>query len=174
MKRPRGYSQLPPGLGGVVVADGCGWALGIEDGEGLGVDDFWRREVDCAFILCFPPSYTPGIQVDFFRFFFPLTHETDSVMIALTQLLLLYLLVHQMELTRTPSTLSKISIWTIALMAIIDSYVFSLNVILGVVDVGHGGADGRGGGLGVWVGGFAAFAGAVIFGPVSLPLWGRS
>lgn len=106
--------------------------------------------------------------------FFPLTHETDSVMIALTQLLLLYLLVHQMELTRTPSTLSKISIWTIALMAIIDSYVFSLNVILGVVDVGHGGADGRGGGLGVWVGGFAAFAGAVIFGPVSLPLWGRS
>lgn len=92
-------------------------------------------------------------------------------MIALTQLLLLYLLVHQMELTRTPSTLSKISIWTIALMAIIDSYVFSLNVILGVVDVGHGGADGRGGGLGVWVGGFAAFAGAVIFGPVSVPLW---
>lgn len=56
-------------------------------------------------------------------------------------------------------------------MAIIDSYVFSLNVILGVVDVGHGGADGRGGGLGVWVGGFAAFAGAVIFGPVSVPLW---
>lgn len=103
--------------------------------------------------------------------FFSLTHETDSVMIALTQLLLLYLLVHQMELTRTPSTLSKISIWTIALMAIIDSYVFSLNVILGVVDVGHGGPDGRGGGLGVWVGGFAAFAGAVIFGPVSLPLW---
>lgn len=92
-------------------------------------------------------------------------------MIALTQLLLLYLLVHQMELTRTPSTLSKISIWTIALMAIIDSYVFSLNVILGVMDVGHGGPDGRGGGLGVWVGGFAAFAGAVIFGPVSLPLW---
>lgn len=107
-------------------------------------------------------------------FFFPLTHETDSVMIALTQLLLLYLLVHQMELTRTPSTLSKISIWTIALMAIIDSYVFSLNMILGVVDVGHGGPDGRGGGLGVWVGGFAAFAGAVIFGPVSLPLWRRS
>ncbi|KIR79484.1 ligase [Cryptococcus gattii EJB2] len=135
MKRPPGYSQLPPGLGGVVVADGCGWALGIEGGEGLGVDDFWRREVDY------------------------------SVMIALTQLLLLYLLVHQMELTRTPSTLSKISIWTIALMAIIDSYVFSLNMILGVVDVGHGGPDGRGGGLGVWVGGFAAFAGAVIFGP---------
>lgn len=53
-------------------------------------------------------------------------------------------------------------------MAVIDSYVFSLNVILGVINVGHGGADGRGGGMGVWVGGFAAFAGAVIFGPVSL------
>lgn len=69
MKRPPGYSQLPPGLGGVVVADGCGWALGIEGGEGLGVDDFWRREVDCAFSFCFPPLcyfVTPGIKVDFF------------------------------------------------------------------------------------------------------------
>ncbi|OXG23479.1 ligase [Cryptococcus neoformans Tu401-1] len=135
MKRPPGYSQLPPGLGGVVVADGCGWALGVDGGEGLEVDDFWRREV----------SY--------------------SVLTALTQLLLLYLLVNQMELTRTPSTLSKVSIWTIALMAVIDSYVFSLNVILGVMNVGHGGSDGNGGGMGVWVGGFAAFAGAVIFGP---------
>lgn len=53
-------------------------------------------------------------------------------------------------------------------MAVIDSYVFSLNVILGVMNVGHGGSDGNGGGMGVWVGGFAAFAGAVIFGPVSL------
>lgn len=57
MKRPPGYSQLPPGLGGVVIADGCGWALGIEDGEGLGVDDFWRREVDCA------SSFSPFVSL---------------------------------------------------------------------------------------------------------------
>lgn len=59
MKRPPGYSQLPPGLGGVVVADGCGWALGVEGGEGLEVDDFWRREVDCAFKFCFATTKSP-------------------------------------------------------------------------------------------------------------------
>lgn len=143
-----------------------GWAWMIFGGGKLIV-----RPVFPLLSLSLLHSLTDQVDCFFSIFFFPLTHETDSVMIALTQLLLLYLLVHQMELTRTPSTLSKISIWTIALMAIIDSYVFSLNVILGVVDVGHGGADGRGGGLGVWVGGFAAFAGAVIFGPVSVPLW---
>lgn len=164
MKRPPGYSQLPPGLGGVVVADGCGWALGVDGGEGLEVDDFWRREVSCTsnLLLTLTLLLLAKLIIVLPR------AKTDSVLTALTQLLLLYLLVNQMELTRTPSTLSKVSIWTIALMAVIDSYVFSLNVILGVMNVGHGGSDGNGGGMGVWVGGFAAFGGAVIFGPVSL------
>ena len=35
------------GLGGVVVADQCGWAYGIEGGTGVVIDDFWRKSVNC-------------------------------------------------------------------------------------------------------------------------------
>ncbi|KAE8537615.1 hypothetical protein D1P53_006324 [Cryptococcus gattii VGV] len=132
MKRPRGYSQLPPGLGGVVVADGCGWALGIEDGEGLGVDDFWRREVDFEFFhptaLALPSRPPNGTH----------PHPIDTL--------------QNLDMDNRPHGHHR------------------LVRVQPQRDSGSGGcrawgADGRGGGLGVWVGGFAAFAGAVIFGP---------
>lgn len=62
--------QRPPeywegiGLGGVAVADGCGWAFGIEGGKGVGVDDFWARSLNCTclyhpFFLLFVVSSIP-------------------------------------------------------------------------------------------------------------------
>ncbi|ODN80188.1 hypothetical protein L198_07845 [Cryptococcus wingfieldii CBS 7118] len=129
MNRPPGYWQTLPGLGGVVVADQCGWALGIEGGKGVPVGEFWRDGV------------------------------TYSAFATLTQLLLLTLLIHQMESTRTPSTLSKVSLWTIIIMSIADSYVFSIHVVLGIL------GEGGGGGVGMFVPGFLGLCGAVIFGP---------
>ncbi|WVQ74741.1 hypothetical protein IAR50_004346 [Cryptococcus sp. DSM 104548] len=130
MKRPPGYWEVSPGLGGVVVADQCGWALGIEGGKGIPVDEFWKSGI------------------------------TYSAFATITQLLLLILLVRQMETTRTPSTLSKVSLWTIIIMSVADSYVFSIHVVLGIL--GEGGGRGS---PGVFVPGFLGLCVAVIFGP---------
>ena len=60
LRRPSGIAmslEKPPnywegiGLGGVVVADECGWAFGIEGGTGLKIDDFWRKSVNCELFL---------------------------------------------------------------------------------------------------------------------------
>jgi hypothetical protein len=35
------------GLGGVIVAEQCGWAMGLEGGTGVRLDEFWRKSVNC-------------------------------------------------------------------------------------------------------------------------------
>jgi hypothetical protein len=35
------------GLGGVIIADQCGVAVGFEKGRGVRIDDFWRKSVNC-------------------------------------------------------------------------------------------------------------------------------
>jgi len=35
------------GLGGVIVADQCGVAIGFEKGKGVRIDDFWRKSINC-------------------------------------------------------------------------------------------------------------------------------
>ena len=35
------------GLGGVIVADQCGWAFGLEGGTGIKIDEFWDRSINC-------------------------------------------------------------------------------------------------------------------------------
>ena len=47
LDRPPGYWE-GIGLGGVVVADECGWAFGLDGGTGVKIDDFWRRSVNCT------------------------------------------------------------------------------------------------------------------------------
>ena len=56
MREPTGIKlslPTPPhywegvGLGGVLVADQCGWAFGLEGGKGVPIDDFWARSLNC-------------------------------------------------------------------------------------------------------------------------------
>jgi len=47
LTRPPHYWMVREGLGGVIVADQCGFAFGFEQGKGVGLDDFWRKSVNC-------------------------------------------------------------------------------------------------------------------------------
>jgi hypothetical protein len=123
LRHPTGILRslvVPPGywegfgLNGVAIADGCGWSFRIEGGTGLPVDQFWNMSVNCGY-LC-------------------LTVLTlDASYATLAQLAVLLLLVRQMESTRTPSTLNKVSLWTIGCMGMADSWLFSAHVIIGIM-----------------------------------------
>ncbi|KAK4685270.1 transmembrane E3 ubiquitin-protein ligase, partial [Tremellales sp. Uapishka_1] len=116
------------GLGGVAIADECGWAFGISDGAGVKLDDFWRKSVNYAAYATF------------------------------SQLLVLILLVRQMEFTRTPSTLSKVSLWTIVMMGTADSWIFSAHVVVGIMSENKTS-------LPMLVPGFLCLCTAIVFGP---------
>jgi hypothetical protein len=46
MPRPSNYWD-GIGIGGVIVADQCGVAIGFEKGKGVRIDDFWRKSINC-------------------------------------------------------------------------------------------------------------------------------
>lgn len=74
--------------------------------------------------------------------------------------MVLVLLVRQMEATRTPSTLAKVSLWTIVILGVTDSWIFSAHLVIGVM------TDNKTG-LPMLVPGFCALCTAIVFGPVS-------
>lgn len=73
---------------------------------------------------------------------------------------MLWLLVRQMEHTRTPSTLAKVSMWTIVLMGISDTWIFSAHLAIGIY------SDNKTS-LPLLVPAFLIFCTAIVFGPVS-------
>ncbi|KAL7422798.1 hypothetical protein Q5752_002094 [Cryptotrichosporon argae] len=137
LRRPTGIlASLPRppqywhglGLGGAVVSDQCGVAFELSGGKGVGIDDFWRKSINYA-------AFATACQ-----------------------LLVLVLLVRQMESTRTPSSLAKVSLWTIVMMGISDSWVFSAHVVVGIM------SDNKSS-LPMLVPGFLSLCTAVVFGP---------
>ena len=84
---------------------------------------------------------------------------SDAAFASASQLLVLLLLIRQMESTRTPSTLAKVSVWTIVMMGISDSWVFSAHVVLGIVSDNQSS-------LPLLVPGFLCLCTAIIFAPV--------
>lgn len=72
---------------------------------------------------------------------------------------MLWLLVRQMESTRTPSTLAKVSLWTIVLMGISDTWIFSAHLAIGIY------SDNKTS-LPLLVPAFLIFCTAIVFGPV--------
>ncbi|WWC92049.1 uncharacterized protein L201_007003 [Kwoniella dendrophila CBS 6074] len=126
--RPPSYWQVGKGFGGVIIADQCGWAMGIQGGEGVGIDEFWSRSINYAAFA------------------------------TISQLVVLLLLVRQMEQTRTPSALSKVSVYTIVIMSITDSWIFSAHVVVGIM------SDNKAS-LPMLVPGFMCLCTAVVFGP---------
>lgn len=67
-----------------------------------------------------------------------------------------------MESTRTPSTLAKVSLWTIAMMSIADSWIFSAHAVIGMMSENKTS-------LPMLVPSFLYLCSAVVFGPVSKP-----
>ncbi|WVQ85781.1 hypothetical protein IAT38_007948 [Cryptococcus sp. DSM 104549] len=122
------YWQAGSGPALIAVADTCGWALGVSSGKGIPIDTFWRSSISYAFYA------------------------------TLSQLVVLVLLVRQMESTRTPSTLAKVSLWGVVIMSVSDSWVFSAHVVLGIM------SDNRAS-LPMLVPGFLCLCTAVVFGP---------
>ena len=84
----------------------------------------------------------------------------DAAYATLSQLIILVLLVRQMESTRTPSSLAKVSLWTIVIMGLSDSWIFSLHVVQGIM------SDNKTS-LPMLVPGFMCLCTAIVFGPVS-------
>lgn len=85
----------------------------------------------------------------------------DATFATVLQLTLLLLLVRQMEQTRTPSLLSKVSLWTIVMMGVTDSWIFSAHVVMGILSESKSSIT-------LLVPGFLGLCSAVVFGPVSL------
>lgn len=63
LKRPPNYWD-GVGLGGVIVADECGWALGIEGGKGVRIDEFWSKSVSCECTSAFYPHFGYSTPLD--------------------------------------------------------------------------------------------------------------
>lgn len=49
LRKPPSY--WGDGFGGVMIAEGCGWALGIEGGSGVKIDSFWNDSIVCESIV---------------------------------------------------------------------------------------------------------------------------
>jgi hypothetical protein len=148
LRRPPSYWQ-DAGLGGVLIADQCGIAIGLDGGTGMKLEDFWRKTCNCT-LMCTSSVIPLRVQAD----------GTDAAFATAALLLVLYLLVREMEITRTPSTLAQVSFWSIALMVSVDSFIFSSHVAVGTV------SDNKTS-LPLLVPGFLSLCTAVIFGPVS-------
>jgi hypothetical protein len=69
-----------------------------------------------------------------------------------------------MEHTRTPSTLAKVSVWSIVIMGTADSWIFSAHVVVGIM------SDNKTS-LPMLVPGFLCLCTAIVFAPVSLIIW---
>ena len=75
-------------------------------------------------------------------------------------MLVLILLVRQMESTRTPSTLAKVSLGAVTIMFVADSWIFSAHAVIGIM------SDNKTS-LPLLVPAFLFLCSAVVFGPVS-------
>lgn len=84
----------------------------------------------------------------------------DAAYASFFMLLTLYLLVRQMELTRTPSTLAQVSLLSAISMVSTDSFMFSAHLAVGT-------ASDNKTSLPLLVPAFLALCTAIVFGPVS-------
>lgn len=84
----------------------------------------------------------------------------DAAYATVTQLVILVLLVRQMEATRTPSTLAKVSLWSIVIILLSDAWMFSAHAAIGLV------SDNKAS-LPMLVPGFFGFCTVFVFGVVS-------
>ncbi|KAG0309914.1 hypothetical protein BGZ98_000002 [Dissophora globulifera] len=103
---PQGISTIkPPRLDSslFMYSPNCRLTLGVKDAEGMKREKFYAKAVNYAGMA----GTLAFIQV--------------------------FLLVRQMEYTPTPSSVSKVSYWTIAIQVFVDSYLCMLHLTTGVL-----------------------------------------
>ncbi|CAE6462228.1 unnamed protein product [Rhizoctonia solani] len=99
----RTVSRPPLKLNGLILSPDCAVALTFKDAVGMQATIFWQKATLYSFVA------------------------------SICYFVILKLIVRQMETSRTPSSIAKISRWTFALQAIADAYSFVGHVTVGIV-----------------------------------------
>ncbi|KAH7341622.1 hypothetical protein B0J17DRAFT_647309 [Rhizoctonia solani] len=99
----RTVSRPPLKLNGLILSPDCAVALTFDDAVGMQATIFWQKATLYSFVA------------------------------SICYFIILKLIVRQMETSRTPSSIAKISRWTFALQAIADAYSFVGHVTVGIV-----------------------------------------
>ncbi|CAE6480376.1 unnamed protein product [Rhizoctonia solani] len=99
----RTVSRPPLKLNGLILSPDCAVALTFKDAVGMQATIFWQKATSYSFVA------------------------------SICYFIILKLIVRQMETSRTPSAIAKISRWTFALQAIADAYSFVGHVTVGIV-----------------------------------------
>ncbi|KAG8743811.1 hypothetical protein FRC10_011359 [Ceratobasidium sp. 414] len=99
----RTVKRPPLRLDGLILSPDCGVALAFSEAVGMQAAIFWHKSTLYSFVA------------------------------SLCYFIILKLLVRQMEMSRTPSSIAKISRWTFAFQAIADAYSFVGHVTVGIV-----------------------------------------
>ncbi|KAI8374372.1 uncharacterized protein BYT42DRAFT_576128 [Radiomyces spectabilis] len=106
LENPQGISTIHPPplhLSSLLYSPNCGLSLSISKSSGIKIEKYYSKAIAYA-----------GM----------------AIALALTQIILL---IHQMEYTPTPSSVSNISYWTIAIQAMMDGYLCLLHLTTGIV-----------------------------------------
>ncbi|KAI9246092.1 hypothetical protein BDA99DRAFT_447589 [Phascolomyces articulosus] len=105
-ENPQGISTIrPPPLkmSSVMYSPNCGLAMTSDDGVGTKLERYYSKAVSYA---------------------------TMAIILAIIQI---FALIHQMEYTPTPSSVSNVSYWTIAMQSMMDGYLCLLHLTTAVV-----------------------------------------
>ncbi|KAJ2956270.1 hypothetical protein NQZ79_g7864 [Umbelopsis isabellina] len=106
LENPQGISVIsaPPLLASMVVySENCGLLMEVQDAKGTKIEKYYKKAINYATLA----SAVTLIQV--------------------------FLLIYQMEYTPTPSSVSNVSYWTIAMQSTMDGYFCLLHLTTGVV-----------------------------------------
>ncbi|CUA71903.1 DSC E3 ubiquitin ligase complex subunit 1 [Rhizoctonia solani] len=99
----RTVTRPPLRLSGLILSPDCAVALTFKDAVGMQATIFWQKATMYSFVA------------------------------SICYFVILRLIVRQMETSRTPASIAKISRWTFALQAIADAYSFVGHVTVGIV-----------------------------------------
>ncbi|ORZ10077.1 hypothetical protein BCR42DRAFT_333854 [Absidia repens] len=106
LETPQGISTIRPPpleLSSVIYSPNCALGISIENASGIKIEEYFSKAISYA---------------------------TMATILAIGQI---FLLIHQMEYTPTPSSVSNVSYWTIAMQAMMDGYICLLHLTTGVV-----------------------------------------
>ncbi|ORX62922.1 hypothetical protein DM01DRAFT_1297822 [Hesseltinella vesiculosa] len=106
LENPQGITTIKPPaleLSSVMYSTECGLAITMTDASGMKIETYFNKAGSYA---------------------------TMATAIAIAQT---FLLIHQMEYTPTPSSVTNVSYWTIAMQALMDGYICLIHLTTGVV-----------------------------------------
>ncbi|ORY94080.1 hypothetical protein BCR43DRAFT_495831 [Syncephalastrum racemosum] len=106
LESPQGITTIKPprlALSSVMYSPNCGLSMSVQEAEGTKIEKYYSKAVSYA------------------------------AMAAVAAVIQIFSLIQQMEYTPTPSSVSNVSYWTIAMQAMMDGYLCLLHLTTGVV-----------------------------------------